>query len=187
MTWIVSMLQLHGKNINIIVNTNTTTTTITTTTIIQNLKTWTVSVLLLHAKNAPQGEKERENMEAVLFFTIILFLLWTMLIIVTWCNKAMIMSSYLAFSGHDAARTALHRHGRRKPWKFVFVFDVLIMKWKWFLCSSPQICIFWNITSERINQWSIAQCRMSIKHIFFTLLLFLSRLQLQFGDLKKIW
>ena len=75
------MLQLHGKNINIIVNTNTNTT-ITTTTI-QNLKTWTVSVLLLHAKNAPQGEKERENMEAVLFFTIILFLLWTMLIIVT--------------------------------------------------------------------------------------------------------
>ena len=74
------MLQLHGKNINIIVN---TTTIITTTTIIQNLKTWTVSVLLLHAKNAPQGEKERENMEAVLFFTIILFLLWTILIIVT--------------------------------------------------------------------------------------------------------
>ena len=74
------MLQLHGKNINIIVN---TTIIITTTTIIQNLKTWTVSVLLLHAKNAPQGEKERENMEAVLFFTIILFLLWTMLIIVT--------------------------------------------------------------------------------------------------------
>ena len=142
-TWIVSTLQLHGENINIIVNTNTNTT-ITTTTI-QNLKTWTVSVLLLHAKNAPQGEKERENMEAVLFFTIILFLLWTMLIIVTWCNKAMIMSSYLAFSGHDAARTALHRHGRRKPWKFVFVFDVLIVKWKWFLCSSPIICIFWNI------------------------------------------
>ena len=68
-TWIVSTLQLHGENINIIVNTNTNTT-ITTTTI-QNLKTWTVSVLLLHAKNAPQGEKERENIEAVLFFTII--------------------------------------------------------------------------------------------------------------------
>ena len=63
--WIVSMLLLHGKNTNIIVNTNTITTTI------HNLKTWTVSVLLLHAKNAPQGEKERENMEAVLFFTII--------------------------------------------------------------------------------------------------------------------
>ena len=65
--WIVSILLLHGKNINIIVNTNTTIT-ITTITTIQNLKTWTVSVLLLHAKNAPQGEKERENMEAVLFF-----------------------------------------------------------------------------------------------------------------------
>ena len=68
--WIVSMLLLHGKNINIIVNTNTTIN-ITTTNTIQNLKTWTVSVLLLHAKNAPQGEKERENMEAVLFFIII--------------------------------------------------------------------------------------------------------------------
>ena len=61
------MLLLHGKNINLIVNTNTTIA-ITTNTI-QNLKTWTVSVLLLHAKNAPQGEKERENMEAVLFFS----------------------------------------------------------------------------------------------------------------------
>ena len=65
--WIVSMWLLHGKNINLIVNANTTIT-ITTTNTIQNLKTWTVSVLLLHAKNAPQGEKERENMEAVLFF-----------------------------------------------------------------------------------------------------------------------
>ena len=32
-----------------------------------NLKTWTVSVLLLQARKAPQGENEREKMEAVLF------------------------------------------------------------------------------------------------------------------------
>ena len=32
-----------------------------------NRKTWTVSVLLLQARKAPQGENEREKMEAVLF------------------------------------------------------------------------------------------------------------------------
>ena len=93
-------------------------------------------------ERATGWEGEGEYGGGPVFFKIIWLLLWTILIIVTWCNKAMIMSWYLAFSGHDAARTASHRHGRRKPWKFVFVFDVLIMKWKWFLYSSPKI---WNI------------------------------------------